>query len=140
MATRLNPYLSFGHEARDAMEFYRSVFGGQLDITPFGAFETPGIPGDAEGVMHSQLVTPAGLTLMASDTPPGMERSEGSSISLSLSGGPDDEATLRGYWDGLAAGGAVTMPLGTAPWGDTFGMLTDRFGVSWMVSIGAQQG
>ena len=140
MATTLNPYLSFGHEARDAMEFYRSVFGGQLDITPFGAFETPGVPAGAEGVMHSQLVTPAGLTLMASDTAPGMQRSEGSSISLSLSGGPDDDATLRGYWDGLAVGGTVTVPLGTAPWGDTFGMLTDRFGIAWMVSIGTQQG
>ncbi len=139
MATTLNPYLSFGHEAREAMEFYRSVFGGQLDITPFGAFDTPSVPGDADGVMHSQLVTASGLTLMASDTPPGMERREGSAISLSLSGGPDDEATLRGYWDGLAAGGTVGVPLDTAPWGDTFGMLTDRFGVGWMVSIGARQ-
>ena len=140
MATTLTPYLSFATQAREAMEFYRSVLGGQLDITPFGAFETPSVPGDADGVMHSQLVTPAGLTLMASDTPPGMEPRVGSSISLSLSGGPDDEATLRGYWDGLAQGGTVTVPLETAPWGDTFGILTDRFGTAWMVSIGARQG
>lgn len=138
MATTLTPYLSFATQAREAMEFYRSVLGGQLDITPFGAFETPGLPDGAEGVMHAQLVTPAGLTLMAADTPPGMEPREGTSISLSLSGGPDDEATLRGYWDGLAQGGTVTVPLDTAPWGDTFGMLTDRFGTAWMVSIGTQ--
>jgi PhnB protein len=138
MATLLNPYLSFGHEAREAMEFYRSVFGGQLDITPFGAFGTPSVPGAEDGVMHSQLVTDTGLTLMASDTPDTMERRVGSSISLSLTGGPDDEATLRGYWDGLAAGGTVSVPLGTAPWGDTFGMLTDRYGTAWMVTISAQ--
>ncbi len=140
MTTLLNPYLSFGDDAREAMEFYRSVFGGQLDITPFGAFDTPTDPSDADRVMHSQLVTPLGLTLMASDTPAGMERREGTSISLSLSGGPDDDATLRGYWDGLAAGGTVAVPLDTAPWGDTFGMLTDRFGTPWMVSIAARQG
>ena len=140
MATLLNAYLGFENQAREAMEFYRSVFGGQLDVTPFGAFDGAGDPADADKVMHSQLVTPTGLTLMASDTPPGMERREGSAISLSLSGGPDDEATLRGYWDGLAAGATVSVPLDTAPWGDTFGMLTDRFGVGWMVSIGARQG
>ncbi len=140
MATTLAPYLSFATQAREAMELYRSVLGGQLDITPFGAFETPGLPAGADGVMHAQLVSPAGLTLMAADTPPGMEPRVGSSISLSLSGGPDDEAALRGYWDGLAQGGTVTVPLGTAPWGDTFGMLTDRFGTAWMVSIGARRG
>ena len=140
MTISLSPYLGFRDDAREAMEFYRSVFGGQLDVTPFGAFDGAGDPADADKVMHSQLVTPTGLTLMASDTPASMEPDRGSSISLSLSGGPDDEDTLRGYWDGLAAGGTVTMPLDKAPWGDTFGMLTDRFGTKWMVSIGSAQG
>ena len=90
--------------------------------------------------MHSQLDTTVGLTILASDTPTGMERSAGSAVSLALFGGPDDDATLRGYWEALSAGGSVSVPLGTQPWGDTFGQLTDRFGVQWMVNITAARG
>jgi PhnB protein len=138
MAVNLIPYLSFDNRAREAMEFYRSVFGGQLDVTEFGAYGTPSSPDDAGKVMHSALVTAAGPTIFAADTgaqygaPP-----SASSISLALTGGPDDEPTLRGYFDALAAGGTVTVPLDVAPWGDTFGMLTDRFGTEWMVSVAA---
>jgi PhnB protein len=71
---------------------------------------------------------------MAADTPPGMPTpSEASNITISLSGAEDAE--LRGYWDKLAEGGRVDMPLGQAPWGDYFGQLTDRFGVGWLVNI-----
>jgi PhnB protein len=83
--------------------------------------------------MHSQLDAPNGLVLMGADTPSHMEYQEGSRISVSLSG--DDEPTLRGYWDGLIDGGAVTVPLEKAPWGDTFGMCLDRFGIAWLVNI-----
>ena len=62
-----------------------------------------------------------------------MDHTVGSNISVSLSG--DAEGELRGYWDGLAAGGTVTVPLEKAPWGDTFGMLVDRFGIPWLVNI-----
>jgi PhnB protein len=133
VTVRLNPYISFRDDAGPAMEFYRSVFGGQLDVTTFGESGMTGDPAQADKVMHALLDTGSGLVLMASDTPPGMEFQEGSRISISLSG--DDEPTLRGYWDGLSAGGTVMIPLEKAPWGDHFGMCSDRFGVAWMVDI-----
>ncbi|HXF02605.1 MAG TPA: VOC family protein, partial [Arthrobacter sp.] len=70
------------------------------------------------------------------DTPNSMDYTPGSSHSLSLSG--DNEAELRGYWDKLIDGANVTEPLQQAPWGDTFGMCTDKFGVQWMVNIAGQ--
>ncbi len=133
MTVRLNPYLSFRDDARQAMEFYKSVFGGELAIDTYGASGMSDDPGQADKVMHAQLEAADGLVLMASDSPPGMPFSEGSQISVSLSG--DDEATLRRYWDGLIEGGSVTMPLEKAPWGDTFGMCADRFGINWLVNI-----
>jgi PhnB protein len=133
MTSRLNPYLAFSDDARQAMEFYRGVFGGELTVSTFG--EAGGAEGpDADKVMHAQLETPAGYTLMASDTPPGMERSAGSSISISLSG---DDAELRQYFAKLADGGTVTMPLEKQMWGDEFGMCIDPFGVAWMVNVSA---
>jgi PhnB protein len=83
--------------------------------------------------MHSMLTTDSGLVLMASDTPNRMDYTPGNNYSISLSG--DDDAELRGYWEKLSAGGTVAMPLGPAPWGDSFGMCTDRFGVNWLVNI-----
>ncbi|BDZ44775.1 VOC family protein [Naasia aerilata] len=138
MPTRLNPYLSFRDDARDAMTFYQSVFGGELNVSTFGEFGGTDDPAESSLVMHAQLETPTGFTLMASDTPKSMgEAATGGSFSVSLSG--DDDAELRGYWEKLLDGATVTMPLAPAPWGDEFGMLTDRFGVPWMVSIGAGQ-
>lgn len=133
MPTKLNPYLSFRDNARDAMEFYRSVFGGELTTSTFAEFQASQDPAEQDKVMHAQLVTDAGLTLMASDTPNGMDYTPGNNYSVSLSG--DDESELRGYWDKLADGGTVTMPLDKAPWGDSFGMCVDKFGVTWLVNI-----
>ena len=135
MPSTLNPYLGFPDNAREAMEFYQSVFGGKLDISTFGSFGGAPEGLSEDNVMHAQLVTDAGFTLMASDTPGGMGVSEGSRISISLSG--DDADALRGYWQRLSEGGEVTMPLEKQMWGDEFGMCTDRFGVPWMVNIGA---
>ncbi|WP_416416187.1 VOC family protein [Paenarthrobacter aromaticivorans] len=140
MTTRLNPYISFRDNARDAINFYESVFGGELTLSTFGEFQASQDPAEAEKVMHAMLVTPNGLTLMAADTPNGMDYNPGNNISVSLSGQPEDEGELRGYWDKLADGGTVTMPLESAPWGDTFGMCVDKFGIAWLVNIaGAQQ-
>jgi PhnB protein len=136
MASRLNPYIHFGDDARQAMEFYKEVFGGELTVNTFGEF---GAPEGGDKIMHSQLETGSGFTLMASDTPPGMERDpSGGNITISLSG--DDAPELRGYWDKLSDGGTVTMPLEKQMWGDEFGMCTDRFGVAWMVNITQAQG
>lgn len=128
----LNPYIGFRDNARQAMEFYKDVFGGELTLNTFGQYGDPSAPG-ADNIMHGQLDTDQGFTLMASDTPPGMEFTPGSSITVSLSG--DDEPQLQGFWHKLSDGGEVTMPLEKQMWGDQFGMCTDRFGVPWMVNI-----
>jgi PhnB protein len=134
--TRLNPYLNFRDNARTAMEFYKSVFGGKLDINTFKEFNASQDPSEDQKVMHSMLEADNGITFMAADTPNSMEYQPGTNISMSLSG--DDEAELRGYFEKLSAGGTVVMPLEKAPWGDTFGMLTDKFGIQWMVNIAGQ--
>ena len=133
MTSRLNPYISFENNARQAMEFYKGVFGGNLTLNTFGELGAPDSP-DADKVMHGQLETDSGFTLMASDTPTGMQRTPGDNITISLSG--DDGDQLRGYWERLSDGGTVTMPLEKQMWGDEFGMCVDRFGVPWMVNIG----
>ena len=133
MATVLNPYLNFRSDARAAMEFYRSVFGGELTVSTFAEGGMSQEPDTADLVMHSMLVTGKGLTLMGADVPPSMDFNPGNNISVSLSG--EDETELRGYWDGLAEGATVFMPLEKAPWGDVFGMLSDKYGVQWLVNI-----
>jgi len=129
MPIRLNPYLSFQDSARDAMTFYQSVFGGEITVSTFADFGAGVEDDDGNKVMHSQLETPDGLTLMASDTPKHMEYRPQSGVSVSLSG--EDEARLQGYWDQLSDGGTVVMPFEKAAWGD-------RFGMSWMVNAAGQ--
>ena len=139
MAVALNPYLNFPRTAGGAMTFYQAVLGGALQISPFGEFGAEGPQADA--VMHAHLETEAGMTFMASDLPPGMEAGHvaGTTMSMSISG--DDSEAIRRYWDGLAEGGTVQMPLERQMWGDDYGMLVDRFGSAWMVNIaGDQQG
>ncbi|MEU6663170.1 VOC family protein [Streptomyces sp. NPDC046821] len=136
MASRLNPYISFSGEAKQAMEFYKEVFGGELSLNTFGAFGSEAPPGFADKIMHSSLQTTGGFTLMAADTPPGMEHKPGNNISVSLSG--DDMGELRGYWEKLSTGGAVSVPLEKQMWGDVFGMCTDKFGITWMVNVSEQ--
>ena len=137
MASRLNPYLSFQGNAREAVEFYQQVFGGELTLSTFGEY---GMADSdiADQVMHAQLETPSGYTLMVSDTPPGMDHTPGTNITVSLSG--DDVEELRGYFAKLSEGGTVTLPLEKQMWGDEYGALTDRFGVPWMANIAVPQG
>jgi PhnB protein len=134
MPSALTPYLNFRGQARDAMEFYRDALGGELTLSTFGDFGMPVDASESGLIMHGQLSTPAGFLLMGSDTPSHMEYRPGvHTFSVSLSG--DDETELRGYWDALAIGAEIGQPLEAAPWGDAFGMLVDRFGVSWLVNI-----
>lgn len=139
MASILNPYISLRGNARDALTFYAGVFGGEPSIMTFGdsgfAAEAGGGPDEAAKVMHGFLATPAGFNLMVADTPATTEHTTGGNISISLSG--EDEDELRGYWDKLAEGATIIEQLTQAPWGDSFGILTDKFGVAWMVNISA---
>jgi Uncharacterized protein conserved in bacteria len=130
--TILNPYLNFRGTAREAMEFYQSVFGGDLTTSTFGEFQVSDEPAEKDWVMHAQLSTPGRLTLMGADVPSRMQMSDGSSISVSISGDNEDE--LRGYWEKLSDGGQVEAAFERAPWGDTFGMCIDRYGVRWLVN------
>jgi PhnB protein len=132
MRSILNPYISFKDNAREAMEFYSTVFGGKLEIRTFKELHASQDPSEDELVMHAMLTADNGMALMASDTPSRMEYKPGTNVGISLSG--DNEAELRGYWDKLSAGATVTMPFEKAIWGDTFGMCTDKFGISWMVN------
>jgi PhnB protein len=136
MASRLNPYLNFDSNARQAMAFYHSVFGGDLTLNTFGESGAQDTP-DADKIMHGQLETDRGFTLMAADTPSGMQRHPGDTIAISLSG--DDAEELRGYWERLSDGGTVSVPLAKQMWGDEFGMCVDQFGIGWMVNISQPQ-
>jgi PhnB protein len=132
MTTRLNPYVSFGDNAREAMTFYQQVLGGTLDLHTFGEYGAGDEP-FADLVMHAVLETEDGLTLMGSDSPPGMSRTVGNNITISLTG--DDDDLLRSRFHALAEGGTVDVPLDKQMWGDVFGQLTDRFGIGWLVNI-----
>src|SRR5258708_5480120 len=133
MTSKLNPYLSFRDSARPAMEFYHSIFGGKLAIQSFADMHAAQDPSDAQKIMHASLTADNGIEFFASDTPNSMEYRPGTTMSMSLSG--DNEAELSAYFHKLAAGGAITMPLEKAMWGDTFGMCTDKFGIAWMANI-----
>ncbi|GAA2995487.1 VOC family protein [Actinokineospora diospyrosa] len=132
MSSRLNPYLNFPGTARAALEFYHGVFGGTLRVNTFGEFGAPD-PDLADKIMHGQLETDQGYTIMAADFPPGMPNTPGNNITLSLSG--EDADTLRGYWDELTAEGTVDTPLEKQMWGDEFGAFSDRFGINWLINI-----
>lgn len=138
MESKLNPYLNFRDTTREAMEFYKSVFGGKLQLNTFKEFHASPDSSEDEKIMHAVLEAENGITFMAADTPNSMEYKPGTNFNMSLNG--DDEQGLKGYFDKLVVGGTVRMPLGKAPWGDTFGMLTDKYGVNWMVNISGTPG
>ena len=133
MQVNLNPYITFDGNAREAMEFYQSVFGGKLEVHTFKQYHASSDPSDDDKVMHSMLTCDNGIMFMGADVPKVMAFDAGKRISVTLSG--DDNDTLSGYYEKLSAGGTGVMPLNVADWGDKFGMFTDKFGVSWMVNI-----
>ncbi len=133
MQSKLNPYITFQGNAKEAMEFYQSVFGGKLELTTMKDGGASQSQADENKIMHSMLVADNGITLMGSDAPIVDATNKPGNISISLSG--DDETELTGYYDKLSKEGEVSQPLTKAPWGDTFGMLTDKFGIFWMVNI-----
>ena len=137
MQSKLNPYIHFKDQAKTAMEFYKSVFGGELTLSTFkesGMFQDSS---EGDNIMHAALVADNDIRLMGADTPSHMEYNPGQTVSISLSG--DNEEELRGYWNKLSEGAKITAPFEKAPWGDTFGMLTDKFGINWMVNVAAKK-
>lgn len=137
MASRLNPYLNFNGNARQALEFYQSVFGGNLSISTFADFGSTDSP-DADKVMHGMLETAAGYTVMAADHSSDMgEYHPPSGFGISLSG--DDADALRSHWEKLSTGGSTTMPMQKQAWGDEFGIVVDKFGITWLVNISQPQ-
>ena len=136
MASRLNPYISFDGNARQALEFYEQIFGGTSTLSTFGQYGMQDSP-DADKIMHGMLETDNGFTLMCADNPPGAEHNPGNNMAVSLSG--DNATELRGYWEKLSAGGTVSVALEKQMWGDEFGMCVDQFGITWMVNISQPQ-
>ncbi|MBI5310204.1 MAG: VOC family protein [Actinobacteria bacterium] len=136
MSTHLVPYLIFDGQCREAMEFYQSLLGGELTLSPFSDAPGETAPENADRVIHA-LLRSDDVILMASDSMPGMTTTFGDSNHLSLVG--DDEPRLTEIFNTLADGGSVQMPLEKQFWGDIFGMCTDRFGHRWMVNIGELQ-
>ena len=135
MTSRLNPYISFDGDAREALEFYKSVFGGELSLSTFGELGGEDTP-NPDKIMHGDDRDRQRLHAHVPDTPPGMEHDPGNNFAVSLSGDDGDE--LRGYWEQLSGDGIVTVALEKQVWGDEFGMCVDRFGISWMVNISGQ--
>ncbi|MFD2467627.1 VOC family protein [Amycolatopsis silviterrae] len=137
MGSQLNPCLAFAGNARQAMEFYREVLGGELDLgtyRDFGSTEAP--DGDADQIMHSVLSTPDGYTIMAWDVPERVPFTPGTNVALFLGG---DDAVLRDYFEKLSVGGTVTLPLAKQSWGDEAGSLVDKFGITWMVNLSGRR-
>ncbi|MBF4161695.1 VOC family protein [Nocardioides acrostichi] len=130
MSTLSNPYLHFAGRAREAMTAYQGIFGGELQVMTYGDM---GMEGEAApAVMHAFLGGP--VTLMASDHVETVHDSPKPATGhVALSG--DEDAVLRGWFDALAAGGTVNVPLDRQPWGDVFGEVEDAFGVTWLVNI-----
>ena len=137
MATVINPYLSFNGKTEEAFNFYKSVFGGEF-LTLQRMKDTPEaskVPShEQDRVMHVSLPIGKETILMASDIIESMGHtlSMGNNFSISVSTESEKEADK--IFNGLSAGGTVTMPMEKAFWGSYFGMLTDKFGVQWMVS------
>ncbi|MCU0298098.1 MAG: VOC family protein [Candidatus Nanopelagicales bacterium] len=124
---RLNPYLSFNGQAREALQRYHDVLGGELTLTTFAEFGQDD-PAIADLIMHGQLLTADGQMLMGADTPPGMDYRPGNTATVILHG--EDEQTLRRYWDGLSQGATVNVALEPQMWGDVYGQLSRRCGAT----------
>ena len=137
MQTQLKPYVNFKNNARAAMEFYKTVFGGKLQLSTFKEYHASQDPSEDDLIMHAELQAENGINFFASDTPSRMEYRSGTNITMSLTGDNEDE--LKTLFHKLSTGGTVTMPLEKATWGDTFGMCTDKFGIGWLVNIAAKK-
>lgn len=137
METTLNPYLMFNGNAAEAMKFYQTILGGELTMQTYEEAGMSDAPGQKDKIIHAALANDT-LTIMASDDPhpeQGATVTIGNNVHLSIGGSDEDELTE--YWNKLAEGGKIVTPLEKQFWGDVFGMLTDKFGIHWMINISA---
>ena len=150
MSITTTPHLNFRGDARAALEFYQSVFGGQIVIATYGDF---GMPKDAPGADHvvfGQVQAEDGFRVMAYDIPGqsggpaaaagSTHRENGVTITdqpffVSVRGETLDE--VQGYWSALSVGATIVEPLAASAWSPGFGMLTDSFGVTWVLDVAA---
>ncbi|GAB4519214.1 MAG: VOC family protein [Anaerolineae bacterium] len=148
MAVNTVTHLNFRGNARQALEFYHSVFGGNLVIATYADFGVPKDTPDADKVVWGQVAADNGFQVMAYDVPsigqspqltiPVTRREHGMTITqeaffISLRGESVNEIGV--LWEKLSAGAAVIEPIAQSPWAQLFGMLTDRFGVTWVVDV-----
>lgn len=135
----LSPYINFDTHTKEAMNFYHSIFGGELEMSTFGQGGAQVAESEKDLIMHAALTAPE-ISILGCDSPKSTEMSmptpsKNGMVSLSISGNSSESKKIHEYFTGLAAGGQVTMPLEKAPWGAEFGMLTDKFGVNWLINI-----
>ncbi|MBB2947000.1 PhnB protein [Actinoplanes lutulentus] len=120
--------------AREALEFYRTVFGGDLVAVTYADAHSVPSPDEADQIMWGQVTSPEGFQIMAYDVPSSRPWSAGDSpFFVSVRGSDADEIT--GYWKRLSEGSAVVVELGPAGWAPLYGMVTDRFGVTWVLDV-----
>ena len=135
----INPYIHFNGNAEEAMNFYKSVFGGEFAmISRFKEFPMEGHPisdHEADKIMHIALPIGKNSMLMASDTPEflGRHNEYENRSKISISATSKEEADK--LFHGLSAGGSIEMPIGDSPWGSYFGMFRDKYGIEWMVDF-----
>ncbi|MCL4338680.1 VOC family protein [Patescibacteria group bacterium] len=133
--SRLHPYLNFNGQGFAAMNFYHSIFGGELKTQSYGESGQARKESEKKLLMHAELKTD-NFTILASDGNEEHKVTMGNSVNMCLVG--NEAKQLTDYFNKLAEGGKITMPLAKQFWGDTYGMLTDKFGIHWMVNISAK--
>lgn len=134
MTVSTTPHLNFRGDARAALTFYQSVFGGDLVVSTYGDLGQPGP--EADLVVWGQVAAQNGFRVMAYDVPAERPWSPGEApFFVSVRG--DDVAEITGYWEKLSDGATVVAPLASSAWAPVYGMLTDRFGVTWVLDVAA---
>ena len=139
MSITTTTHLNFRGDARAALELYRSVFGGEVAVVTYrdaGAVQEQE-PAEADQVMWGQVEGESGLRVMAYDVPGCLPWNRGTNaFFVSVRGTCVEEVT--GYWQGLSEGATVAADLAPAGWAALYGMLTDRFGVTWVLDVVGQ--
>lgn len=134
MTVNVTPHLNFRGDARTALEFYQSVFGGDLVVTTYADMGNAADPAEADLVVWGQVAAANGFRVMAYDVPASRPWSQGDDpFFVSVRG--DDVEEMDAAWKRLAEGAFIVQPFGSAPWAERYGMLKDRFGVTWVLDV-----